>query len=250
MADKKNRRQKVPKRIKNYNVGAEIGGGGMGVVYRGKDRRDNSPVAIKFLHPHLAEDEAFRERFEREAHVGALLHSPYTVRLLDYGVADGHYFIVMEFVEGQNLKEAIAVAPLSAARVSRIGARAARALEEAEARGVVHRDIKPDNILLGEGDTVKVADFGIAKQLSSGSLTMTGAFVGTLLYAAPELALGRADNRSDIYSLGATLFHAVTGQPPFRGDAIEVIHHHATPRCLSKSYSPYPRDSATSSSSA
>ena len=226
MADK-NRGQKVPKKITHYSVGAAIGGGGMGVVYRGKDRRDDSPVAIKLLHPHLAEDESFRERFEREAHVGALLRSPYVVRLLDYGVAEGRYFIVMEFIEGQNLKEAITAAPLSAARVLRIGAQTARALEEAEVRGIVHRDIKPDNILLGPGDTVKVADFGIAKQLSSGTLTMPGAFIGTLFYAAPELALGRADNRSDVYSLGATLFHAMTGHPPFRGDAIEVLRHHA-----------------------
>ncbi len=227
MADRKDRGQKVPKKITHYSVGAAAGGGGMGVVYRGKDRRDDSPVAIKLLHPHLAEDESFRERFEREAHVGALLRSPYVVRLLDYGIAEGRYFIVMEFVEGETLKDAIATAPLSAARALRIGAQTARALEEAEARGVVHRDIKPDNILLGAGDTVKVADFGIAKQLSSGTLTMPGAFIGTLFYAAPELALGRADNRSDVYSLGATLFHSITGHPPFRGDAIEVLRHHA-----------------------
>jgi len=224
VADKRDR---VPKRITHYSVGAAIGGGGMGVVYRGKDRRDDSPVAIKLLHPHLAEDESFRERFEREAHVGALMRSPYVVRLLDYGVAEERYFIIMEFIEGQSLKEAIATAPLNAARALRIGAQTARALEEAEVRGIVHRDIKPDNILLGPGDTVKVADFGIAKQLSSGTLTMPGAFVGTLFYAAPELALGRADNRSDVYSLGATLFHSITGHPPFRGDPLEVLRHHA-----------------------
>ena len=227
MAGKNQGGNDVPKRITHYSIGGAIGGGGMGVVYRGTDRRDDSPVAIKILHPHLAEDESFRERFEREAHVGALLRSPYVVRLLDYGFAEGRYFIVMEFVEGENLKDAIAAGPLPASRAVRIGAQTARALEEAEARGIVHRDIKPDNILLAPGDAVKVADFGIAKQLSSGTLTMPGAFIGTLFYAAPELALGKADNRSDVYSLGATLFHSLTGHPPFRGDALEVLRHHA-----------------------
>jgi len=227
VADSAGRGYDIPRTISHYSVGDAIGGGGMGTVYRGMDRRDDSPVAIKLLHPHLAEDESFRERFEREAHVGALMRSPYVVRLLDYGFAEGRYYIVMEYVEGSNLKQEIARGPLAPLRAVKIAAQVGRALEEAEARGVVHRDIKPDNILLTQGDHVKVADFGIAKQLSAGTLTMPGAFVGTLYYAAPELALGRADHRSDVYSLGATLFHALTGHPPFRGDALEVLRHHS-----------------------
>jgi serine/threonine protein kinase len=227
VADRQGGGHEVPQTISHYDVGDAIGGGGMGTVYRGTDRRDDSPVAIKLLHPHLAEDESFRERFEREAHVGALLRSPYVVQLIDYGLAESRYFIVMEYVEGTSLKDEIAKGPLAPARALKIASQVARALEEAEARGVVHRDIKPDNILLNTRDSVKVADFGIAKQLSSGTLTMPGAFVGTLFYAAPELALGKADNRSDIYSLGATLFHLLTGHPPFRGDALEVLRAHA-----------------------
>jgi serine/threonine-protein kinase len=217
----------APQTISHYTVGAVLGAGGMGAVYHGTDRRDGSTVAIKILAPQLAQDESFRERFEREAHVGALLRSPYVVRLLDHGFEGGRFFIVMEYIEGETLRDAIARGALEPARALKIATQCARALEEAEARGVVHRDIKPENILIGPGGTAKVADFGIAKQLTSGSLTTTGSFVGTLSYAAPERTIGRADNRSDIYSLGATLFHALAGQPPFKGDAFELLRQHA-----------------------
>ncbi len=226
MAEPTRPRGGVPKVISHYRVGKLLGGGGMGEVYLATDRRDGSTVALKLLHPHLAHDEAFRERFEREAHVGALLRSPYTVHLLDHGMTQGHYFIVMEYVEGASLKEAMRGGALDVHRALRIAAQAARALEEGEARGVIHRDIKPDNIFVGVGDSVKVGDFGIARQVGGGTLTTPGAFVGTLAYAAPELALGKADHRSDIYSLGATLYHILTGRPPFQGDALEVLRHH------------------------
>ena len=217
----------VPGVISHYRLRKALGGGGMGEVYKATDRRDRSTVAVKLLYPHLAREEAFRERFEREAHVGALLRSPYTVHLLDYGFSNGRYFLVMEYVEGMSLREATQGGPMEVKRALRIAAQVARALEEAEARGVVHRDIKPENILLGSGDSVKVADFGIARQMGSSTLTTPGAFVGTLAYAAPELAMGKADHRSDIYSLGGTLYHVLTGRPPYRGDALEMLRHHA-----------------------
>src|SRR3989337_2913882 len=198
---------KVPAVVSHFQVESLLGAGGMGTVYLGVDRRDGTLVAIKLLHPHLT-DTSFRERFEREAHVAALLRSPYTVHILDYGVVDGRYFIAMEYIDGEPLGQALRGGPLPVDRALRIAAQVARALEEAQARGVVHRDIKPENILLGSGDSVKVADFGIARQVGGGTLTMPGAFVGTLAYAAPELGLGQADHRSDIYSLGATLYHA------------------------------------------
>jgi ABC-type branched-subunit amino acid transport system substrate-binding protein/predicted Ser/Thr protein kinase len=213
----------APKIISHYRLDKLLGSGGMGAVYGGIDRRDETPVAVKLLHPHLADDASFRERFEREAHVAALLRSPYTVHVIDYGLDGRHYFIAMEFVEGQTLKDALRNGALAWNRAVRIATQVARALEEAEARGVVHRDIKPENILLRAQDSVKVSDFGIARQAGTATLTVTGAFIGTLSYAPPEQMLGKADHRSDIYALGATLYHMVSGRPPFSGTVEEML---------------------------
>lgn len=142
MADRSQSPRGVPRVISHYRLGELLGRGGMGTVYRATDRRDDTSVAVKLLHPHLASDETFRERFEREAHVAALLRSPYTVHILDYGFAGGHYFIVMEYVEGKTVKDALRDGPLEPMRALPIAARVARALAEGEARGVVHRDIK------------------------------------------------------------------------------------------------------------
>lgn len=219
------RESNVPQIVSHFRLERLLGAGGMGAVYKGTDRRDGTPVAIKLLHPHLAEDPSFRERFEREAHVAALLRSPYTVHLLDYGVAERHYFIVMEYVDGETLKDALKHLPLPLNRALRIAIQVARALEEAQARGVVHRDIKPENILLRSEDSVKVSDFGIARQVGNVTLTMPGAFIGTLSYAAPEQLLGQGntDHRSDIYALGATLYHMLVGRPPFSGSLVEML---------------------------
>ena len=209
--------QPQPQVIASYRLGRVLGSGGMGVVYEATDLRDGSTVALKLLHVHLEADETFRERFIREAHVAAVLRSPYTVHLLDYGVEEGHFFLVMKFVDGDSLRDVLRLGPMEPARSLRIAAQVARALEEAEARGVVHRDIKPDNVMLAEGEMAQVMDFGIARQAGSFTLTGTGAFVGTLTYAAPEAAGGTVDHRSDIYSLGVTLYHMLTGRPAVRG---------------------------------
>jgi len=211
----------VPSVISHFQVESLLGAGGMGTVYLGVDRRDGTLVAIKLLHPHLT-DPSFKERFEREAHVAALLRSPYTVHILDYGIVDGRYFIAMEYVDGDTLGQALREGPLPVDRALRIAAQVARALEEAQARGVVHRDIKPENILLRAGDAVKVSDFGIARQAGAATLTVPGAFYGTLSYAAPEQFRGEADHRSDIYAVGATLYHMLAGRPPFSGSFEEV----------------------------
>ncbi len=216
----------TPQVIGSYTLGRLLGSGGMGVVYEATDRRDESKVALKLLHAHLEADESFRERFTREAHVAALLRSPYTVHLLDYGFEQGRFFLVMKFVDGESLREILRAGPMEPARALRVAAQVARALEEAEARGVVHRDIKPDNVMLTEGDMVQVMDFGIARQAGSLTLTATGAFVGTLTYAAPEAAGGTVDHRSDLYSLGVTLYHMLAGHPPFQGEMIELLQQH------------------------
>ena len=212
---------KVPAVVSHFQVESLLGAGGMGTVYLGVDRRDGTLVAIKLLHPHLT-DPSFRERFEREAHVAALLRSPYTVHILDYGVVDGRYFIAMEYIDGETLGQALRDGPLPVERALRIAAQVARALEEAQARGVVHRDIKPENVLLWAEDAVKVSDFGIARQSGAATLTVPGAFYGTLAYAAPEQFVGEADHRSDIYALGATLYHMLAGRPPFSGSFEEI----------------------------
>ncbi len=222
MARSSSRSSKPPRILSHYRLLQLLGSGAMGSVYQGVDRRDDSSVAVKILHPYLTRDKTYRERFEREAHIGVLLRSPYTVHLLDYGVQADHYFIVMEYVEGTTLRTLMEPGPLPTARALEIAVQIARALEEAAARGVVHRDIKPDNILVGPDDAVKVADFGISRQLSGGTLTMPGGFLGTLSYAAPEQFMGITDHRSDIYSAGATLYDILTGRPPFRGTMEEM----------------------------
>jgi ABC-type branched-subunit amino acid transport system substrate-binding protein/predicted Ser/Thr protein kinase len=217
-------RGNFPEIISHFKLERQLGTGGMGAVYLASDRRDGTPVAIKIMHPHLAQDPSFRERFEREAHYAALLRSPYTVHLLEFGVEDNYYYIAMEFVDGETVKDMLKEGPLPIETALRIALYTARALEEAQARGIVHRDIKPENILIRRDDTVKVSDFGIARQLGSATLTVTGAFIGTLTYAAPEQMLGKAEYRTDIYALGATLYHMLTGRPPFSGSFEEMLH--------------------------
>lgn len=216
----------IPQSLSHYRLTRLLGKGGMGMVYEGRDRRDDSRVAVKLLYPHLATDPEFRERFEREAHVAALLRSPYTVHIIDFGLEQDWYYLVMEFVEGVAISDRLREGPLPPADALRVAGDVARALEEAGARGVVHRDIKPENILLTNEGRVKVADFGIARQVGGGNLTMGGGFVGTPLFAAPEQATGDSDHRSDIYSLGVTLYAMLTGRPPYNGSPFDVIQQH------------------------
>lgn len=218
----------IPETLKHYRLVRRLGSGGMGAVFEAIDRRVDTRVAIKILHSHLATDESFRERFEREAHVAALLRSPYTVHITDFGFDQGLYFLVMEYVEGQSVAQRIsAEGRIEPRRAVAIAADAARALEEAAARGVVHRDIKPDNILLGDDGSVKVADFGVARREGGGGdLTSAGGFIGTSAYAAPEQATDNVDARADIYALGGTLYCMLTGQPPFSGTAAELLRQH------------------------
>lgn len=210
----------------HYVLEQPLGSGGMGVVYRAKDRRDDSAVAIKLVHAHLAQDPGFKERFEQEAHVASLFRSPHTVRILDFGRAANRYFYVMELVEHGSLKEQLEKGPVSLARALRIALGVSRALEEADALGIVHRDIKPGNVLLDKNDFAKVGDFGVARQVGGATMTMPGTVLGSLYYTAPESARGRADHRSDIYSVGITLFEMLAGEPPFKGNAAELIQQH------------------------
>ncbi|MGD9932810.1 MAG: protein kinase [Dehalococcoidia bacterium] len=236
-----------PEIIRHYRLERVLGSGGMGSVVEGTDRRDGSRVAIKLLHSHLAaSDASFRERFEHEAHVVALLRSPYTVHLIDFGVQDGLYFLVMEFVEGQSVADLLKNGPIEPTVALRIASETGRALEEAAARGIVHRDIKPENLLLDADGRVKVADFGIAKQTQAPGLTAFGGFVGTPTYAAPEQSDGVVDQRTDIYQLGGTLYHMLTGRTPFPGGSLaELREQHRDAPVPLEPLSTLPRGVAT-----
>lgn len=193
----------------------------MASVWRGYDETLARQVAVKVLHEHLAADDAFRQRFRREAVSAARLTHPNIVGLYDTGWAGEHVWLVMELVEGPTLKDALAEEGwLDPARAATIGERVARALDYAHQNGIVHRDIKPGNILLGEDETVKVADFGIAKVEGSDEITRTGTMLGTAAYVSPEQLRGRyLDGTSDQYSLACVLYEALTGRQPFEGDS-------------------------------
>jgi beta-lactam-binding protein with PASTA domain/tRNA A-37 threonylcarbamoyl transferase component Bud32 len=206
-----------------YEIQRGIARGGMAQVYLARDQLLDRPVAIKVLFPEFARDPSFVERFRREAQAAANLNHPNIVGIYDWGQERGTYFIVMEYVEGRSLRDVIrADGALPPAQAAEIGAEIAGALAFAHRNGVVHRDVKPGNVLLTAAGRVKVTDFGIARatQGSPGdALTLTGAVMGTATYFSPEQAQGLpVDGRSDVYSLGVVLFEMLTGEPPFRAD--------------------------------
>ena len=213
-----------------YALVSHLARGGMADVYVAEDFRLGRHVAVKILHSEYARSEAFIERFRREAQAAANLTDPGVVAVHDWGEDDGTYFMVMELVQGRNLREVVrSEGALLPRRVAEIGAAVASALTAAHAQGLVHRDIKPANILLTPDGKVKVADFGIARAFDDEEqLTRTGAVIGTATYFSPEQAQGfTADARSDIYSLGVVMYELLTGQPPFHGESpVAVAYQH------------------------
>jgi serine/threonine-protein kinase len=211
-----------------YELHHRLGRGGMAEVYLARDQLLDRPVAVKVLFPALATDAGFVERFRREAQSAANLQHPNIVSVFDWGEANGTYFIVMEYVEGHTLAETIrAEGRLHPDRAAEITSEIAGALGFAHRNGVVHRDVKPGNVLITTDGSVKVADFGIARALSDTSdqnLTKTGSVMGTATYFSPEQARGAAvDPRSDLYSLGCVLYELTTGHPPFAGESAMAI---------------------------
>ena len=215
-----------------YELHRRLGRGGMAEVYLARDQLLDRPVAVKVLFPALATDQGFVERFRREAQAAANLQHPNIVSVFDWGEANGTYFIVMEYVEGHTLAEMLRdEGRLHPDRAAEITADIAAALGFAHRNRVVHRDVKPGNVLITRDGGVKVADFGIARALSDSTdqnLTKTGSVMGTATYFSPEQARGApVDPRSDIYSLGCVLYEMTTGHPPFAGDsAVAIAYKH------------------------
>jgi serine/threonine protein kinase len=217
-----------------YDIDGEIGRGGMSVVYRARDRRLNRPVALKVLPPELAHDPAIRTRFTREAQMSAQLSHAHIVPIYDVGEQDGLAYFVMAIVNGGNLATLLTREPRqSIEETRRLLAEVADALAYAHLRGVIHRDIKPDNILLDESNgRAMVTDFGIARAIEAGTrLTATGIAVGTPAYMSPEQAIGdrEVDGRSDIYSLGVVGYQMLTGRLPFSaGNSMALLLKHVS----------------------
>jgi hypothetical protein len=213
--------------LADYRVESYIGRGGMAVVYRAEDLRLARPVALKLLAPELSENERFRQRFIQESQMAASIDHPNIIPIYEAGEVEGMLFIAMRYVEGSDLKTVIEQAgALDSRRVAAIFNQVAGALDAAHGRGLVHRDVKPGNILIASGagsedpDHVYLTDFGLTKRSSSLSgFTTTGHFIGTIDYIAPEQIQGNpVDGRTDIYALGCVLYQCVVGAPPYQHD--------------------------------
>src|SRR6476620_8838115 len=221
-----------------YRLDAQIGAGGMSTVYRAFDTVLERPVAIKLMHREIASDADQLERFRREARAVAQLNHPHIVTVIDAGEElspdgggppEGAPYIVLEYVEGETLKDVIRrEGPLEIARAIAYALEIARALEAAHERMIVHRDVKPQNVLIGAEGGAKITDFGIARSLTEEGLTVAGRVLGTTDYVSPEQALGQpVTGQSDLYSLGVVLYEMLTGRVPFSGEtpvAVAMSH--------------------------
>ncbi len=218
--------------IAGYRLDSVLGRGGMGIVYEATQLSLNRSIALKVIAPGVSSDSAFRERFRREGPLQARLDHPHIVSVLEAGEWEGHLFLAMRLVRGPSLRELLREGSLDADRTLRILTPVADALDSAHEESLIHRDVKPHNILIGRGDHAFLADFGLTKSAGEQSLTKSGHFVGTLDYIAPEQVQGEdASRASDIYALAAVLYETLTGSPPFARptDAATLFAHVADP---------------------
>jgi eukaryotic-like serine/threonine-protein kinase len=219
--------------ISHYKILDKLGEGGMGVVYKARDTKLDRTVALKFLPPHLTASEEDKQRFIREAKAAAALNHPHICTINSVDEHDGNQFIVMEYVDGVTLRARFKTGPpyspplvrgdvqggLSLDQAINLSLQIAEALAEAHEQGIVHRDIKPDNIMVTSRDRIKVMDFGLAKLKGSVEVTRAGTTVGTVKYMAPEQMQGdNIDHRSDIWSFGVVLYEIISGRPPFQAE--------------------------------
>ena len=202
-----------------YQLTRIVGRGGMGEVWAARDIRLGRDVAVKRLSPHLASEPGVRERFDVEARAAAGLNHPNVVAVFDSGEHEGIPFLVMELLPGRTLADELVDGPLDPARARQVGGEVLAALAASHAAGILHRDVKPGNVLLGADGAVKVADFGIAKSTEALDLTTTGTIVGTAAYLAPERLAGQpATAQADLYAVGVLLYEALSGQKPYAAD--------------------------------
>jgi serine/threonine-protein kinase len=217
-----------------YRLDALLGHGGMSIVYRAEHIALGRKVALKLLSPQLSEDESFRERFTRESRLAASLDHPNIIPIYEASESEGVFFIAMRYVEGADLRSLLKEGPIDPRRLIPIIDQTANALSAAHARGLVHRDVKPANILIDRGagrddsDHVYLSDFGVAKQVSAPGLTSTGTFVGTVDYASPEQIEGKElDGRADVYSLGCVVYECLTGSSAYDKDSeVALMYAH------------------------
>jgi tetratricopeptide (TPR) repeat protein len=223
--------------LPDFEILREVGKGSMGIVYEARRKRDGLRVALKVLPPSLTLTERALARFLREGEVMAKVEHPAIVRVLEHGRQGRLHYFVMEFVEGATLEQRLRIGPLPVQQAAQIAAETARALHFAHEHGIVHRDVKPGNLMLRDDGRIAITDFGLARETGTGAMTESGAIVGTPMYMAPEQVLGergQVGTRSDVYGLGATLYHLVTGRPPFEGptaqSVLKAVLEHDPPR--------------------
>jgi tRNA A-37 threonylcarbamoyl transferase component Bud32/Flp pilus assembly protein TadD len=232
--------------VAHYEIVARLGGGGMGVVYKARDRKLDRDVALKFLPQQWSHDEGAKQRFVREAQAASATHHPNICTIHDIGAADdGQLFIVMGYYDGPTLKQRLESGPLSVDEALEIATQVADGLAKAHAQGIVHRDVKPGNLILTD-DGVRIVDFGLATFVDALQLTAQGSTIGTAAYMSPEQVRGdEADAHSDVWALGVVLYEMLTGHVPFRGSYAEAIFHairHDTPRPIRDERSEVPED--------
>lgn len=218
----------------HYQLQKLIGRGGMGEVYQAYDSDTDRIVALKVLPPHLAQDSTFQERFRRESHAAAGVSNPHVVPIHGYGEIDGRLYLDMRLIEGRNLGAMLTKTgkPLDPAFVVGMVEQVAEALDGAHAAGLIHRDVKPSNILIADNDFVYLIDFGLARTAGDAGMTTAGSTLGTLAYMAPErFDGGKVDLRSDVYALACVLYECLTGERPYPSDSLEqqIAGHMVSP---------------------
>jgi serine/threonine-protein kinase len=207
-----------------YSISRLLGKGGMGEVYEAYDHEKERTVALKILADEYSHNTAFRQRFQRESRAAAILQEPHVIPIHDWGEIDGHLYIDMRLVQGQPLDELLATGPLTPSRAVNIIGQVGAALDAAHAEGLIHRDVKPQNIIVTAADFAYLVDFGIAATTGDSGLTTAGTKIGTLNYMAPERFTDQTGTHAvDVYSLACVLYEALTGEAPYAGDSLEHL---------------------------